>query len=158
MSAESSSSDVLLKEILEGLKSLRQEHSQLASSVDAINGRVNMLAEIKQIKDEAKEQPSNGVNGLVEKAKEAVASVTEQTVEAVSKQYEEPSSAADVSARRSSVSKTSKIILTSYPGQAGVDPLPMDWGHKDPAVRGPVVVSRHANTIRKRNGTYLSSP
>ena len=157
MSTESSSSDVLLKEILEGLKSLRQEPSQLASSVDAINGRVNMLAEIKQIKDEAKEQPSNGLNNLVEKAKGAVVAVSEQTVEAVSKQYEEPPSAADVSARRSSVSKTSKIILTSYPGQAGVDPLPMDWGHKDPAVRGPVVVSRHSNTIRRRNGMFLSA-
>jgi hypothetical protein len=158
MSAESSSSDALLKEILNGLKSLRQEHSQLASSVDAINGRVNMLAEIKQIKDEAKNQPSNGSNGLVERAKEVIASVSEKTVEAISNQYEEATPAIDASARRSSVSKTSKIILTSYPGQAGVDPLPMDWGHKNPAVRGPVVVSRHANTIRRRNGmpVYIS--
>jgi len=158
MSAESSSSDALLKEILNGLKSLRQEHSQLASSVDAINGRVNMLAEIKQIKDEAKIQPSNGSNGLVERAKEVIASVSEKTVEAISKQYEEAPPVIDASARRSSVSKTSKIILTSYPGQAGVDPLPMDWGHKNPAVRGPVVVSRHANTIRRRNGilAYIS--
>lgn len=156
MSAESSSSDALLKEILEGLKSLRQEHSHLASSVDAINGRVNMLAEIKQIKDEAKDKPSTGTSGLVEKAKEVVASVSEKTVEAVGKQYEETPPAVDASSpRRASVSKTSKIILTSYPGQAGVDPLPMDWGHKDPAVRGPVVVSRHANTIRRRNGMFF---
>ena len=158
MSDGSSSSDALLKEILEGLKSLRQEHSQLASSVDAINGRVNMLAEIKQIKDEAKEKPSNGttvVSGIAEKVKDAVAAVSEKTVEAVSKQYEEAPPAVDAPARRASVSKTSKIILTSYPGQAGVDPLPMDWGHKNPAVRGPVVVSRHANTIRRRNGTLL---
>lgn len=160
MSSESSSSDALLKEILEGLKSLRQENSQLASSVDAINGRVNMLAEIKQIKDGAKEQPSNGTSiasGLVGKAKEAVAAVSEKSVEAVSKQYEESPAAVDAVPRRASVSKTSKIILTSYPGQAGVDPLPMDWGHKNPAVRGPVVVSRHANTIRRRNGMHAHS-
>lgn len=156
MSAQSASSDALLKEILDGLKSLRQEHSQLASSVDAINGRVNMLAEIKQIKDEAKDQPSNGANGLVEKAKEVIASVSEKTVEAVSNQYEDSPSILDASSRRASVSKTSKIILTSYPGQSGVDPLPMDWGHKNPAVRGPVVVSRHANTIRRRNGMLRS--
>lgn len=151
MSVESSS-DVLLKEILEGLNSLRKENSQLASAVDAINGRVNMLSEIKQIKDEAKGQPSAS---LLEKAKEAVVTLSEKTAEAVSKQYEESSPAVDASPRRASVSKTSKIILTSYPGQAGVDPLPMDWGHKDPAVRGPVVVSRHANTIRRRNGMFL---
>ncbi|KAJ4302995.1 putative GTP cyclohydrolase [Kalmusia sp. IMI 367209] len=143
-----SSSDALLKEILEGMNSLRKENSQLASAIDAINGRVNMLAEIKQIKDEAKDQPSNGV---LEKAKDAIASLSEKTVEAVSKQYEDAPPIVDASPRRTSVSKTSKIILTSYPGQAGVDPLPMDWGQKDPAVRGPVVVSRHANTIRRRN-------
>ena len=147
-----SASDVLLKEILEGLNSLRKENSQLASAVDAINGRVNMLSEIKQIKDEAKGQPSHG---LLEKAKEAVVSLSEKTAEVVSKQYEESPLAADAAPRRASVSKTSKIILTSYPGQAGVDPLPMDWGHKDPAVRGPVVVSRHSNTIRRRNGMFL---
>lgn len=146
-----SSSDALLKEILEGMNSLRKENSQLVSAIDAINGRVNMLAEIKQIKDEAKVQPPN--TSPFEKAKEAVAALSEKTVEAITKQYEETPSVADALPRRASVSKTSKIILTSYPGQAGVDPLPMDWGHKNPAIRGPVVVSRHANTIRRRNGT-----
>jgi hypothetical protein len=48
-------------------------------------------------------------------------------------------------------STTSKIILTSYPGQAGVDPLPMVWGDSDPLKRGPVVASRNASTIRRRN-------
>lgn len=33
-------------------------------------------------------------------------------------------------------STTSKIILTSYPGQAGVDPLPMEWGAQDAQKRG----------------------
>lgn len=154
MSAEASS-DALLKEILEGLNSLRKENSQLASAVDAINGRVNMLSEIKQIKDEAKSQPQPST-GLLEKVKEAVASVSEKAAETVGAQYEESPTVADETPRRASVSKTSKIILTSYPGQAGVDPLPMHWGHKDPAVRGPVVVSRHANTIRRRNGKLSS--
>jgi hypothetical protein len=136
MSLESSTSDAVLKEILEGLRSLRTENAHLAASVDKINGRVNMLAGIKQIKDEAASAAANGTLSD-SKANDAESS---KAVEAVSQQYEEP------------VSKTSKIILTSYPGQAGVDPLPMEWGAKDPAVRGPVVVSRHANTIRRRNG------
>jgi hypothetical protein len=152
MSTESTRSDAVLKEILEGLKSLRTENAQLAASVDKINGRVNMLAGIKQIKDEAASEAANGTlsNG---KAKEADIGTT---VEAVSQQYEQPPANVDAPPRRVSVSKTSKIILTSYPGQAGVDPLPMEWGAKDPAVRGPVVVSRHANTIRRRNGMYVS--
>jgi hypothetical protein len=139
------SSDAVLKEILEGMRALQRENVQLASTVDAINGRVNTLAGIKLLQDEAKKEPLNGAS-----EKEAD---SEQSVAAVSKQYEQPpSNVDDAPPRRTSVSKTSKIILTSYPGQAGVDPLPMDWGHKDPAVRGPVVVSRHPGTIRRRNG------
>lgn len=45
-----------------------------------------------------------------------------------------------------------KIILTTYPGQFGTDPIPLPWGHADPMKRGPVVVSRAPSTIRRRNG------
>jgi len=148
MSTQTPTSDAVLKEILEGLRALRTENSSLAASVDKINGRVNMLAGIKQIKDEAASEAANGTLGK-DKASEVQ---REKTVEAVSEQYEQPPESADAPPRRTSVSKFSKIILTSYPGQAGVDPLPMEWGAKDPAVRGPVVVSRHPNTIRRRNG------
>ncbi len=148
MSAGSTTGDAVLREILDGLKALRTENSVLAASVDKINGRVNMLAGIKQLKDEAASNAATG-NLSQEKAKEAESS---KTVEAVSKQYDQPSENVDAPPRRESVSKFSKIILTSYPGQSGVDPLPMEWGAKDPAVRGPVVVSRHPNTIRRRNG------
>jgi hypothetical protein len=152
MSTKSTSSDAILKEILGELKSLRTDNVLLSASVDKINGRVNMLAGIKQIKDEA---ASETANGTLSKGK-AKETDTGKAVEAVSEQYDQPpADAVDAPPRRASVSKTSKIILTSYPGQAGVDPLPMDWGAKDPAVRGPVVVSRHANTIRRRNGMFV---
>ncbi|KAF1998866.1 GTP cyclohydrolase-like protein II [Amniculicola lignicola CBS 123094] len=147
MSAESSN-DALLKELLESMKALRTENAQLAASVDTINGRVNMLAGVKQLQDEAAAKSSSAIPKEEEKAHK---SESDKTVEALSQQYEQPPVDAQTSPRRTSVSKTSKIILTSYPKQAGVDPLPMEWGHKDPAVRGPVVVSRHPNTIRKRN-------
>lgn len=52
---------------------------------------------------------------------------------------------------------TSRIILTTYPKQIGIDPLMMDWGNADPLRRGPVVVSRSQSSIRRRNaigGTY----
>ncbi|KAF5658092.1 gtp cyclohydrolase ii [Fusarium heterosporum] len=51
---------------------------------------------------------------------------------------------------------TSRIILTTYPKQIGINPLPMDWGNADPAKRGPIVVSRAASTIRRRNGSSAS--
>lgn len=132
----------LLGEILSGLKTLQQDNAQLSSQVDAINGRVNMLAGIKQVQDTANAQAPAAVQNDDTKPSESVKAVIEQ--------YD--AGAPEQAARRSSTS-LNKIILTSYPGQAGVDPIPMQWGHVDPNVRGPVVVSRHANTMRRRNGT-----
>jgi hypothetical protein len=45
-----------------------------------------------------------------------------------------------------------KIVLGTYPKQAGVHPAPMDWGNPDPDLRGPVVVSRQKSTVGRRNG------
>lgn len=54
-----------------------------------------------------------------------------------------------LSARRPST--TSRIILTTYPGQSGIDPVPLSWGAPIAAERGPVLVSRHPASIRRRN-------
>lgn len=132
----------ILQEILASLKTIQQENTHLAAAVDAINGRVNILAGVKQVKDMTVD-PSAVEHNQQPSAAPTPPSLTEDT----------PSSpdlsSVPGSGRRSSV--TSKIILTSYPGQAGVDPLPMDWGNKDPSLRGPVVVSRNPNSIRRRN-------
>jgi GTP cyclohydrolase II len=41
--------------------------------------------------------------------------------------------------------------LTTYPGQSVVDPLPLKWGEADPQERGPVLVSRSGETLKRRN-------
>ncbi|KAH7363451.1 uracil-regulated protein 1 [Plectosphaerella cucumerina] len=46
---------------------------------------------------------------------------------------------------------TGRIILTTYPGQSVVDPLPLKWGEADPQERGPVLVSRSGETLKRRN-------
>lgn len=48
-------------------------------------------------------------------------------------------------------------VCSTYPGQSGINPLPMDWGNADPQKRGPVVVTRSQTTIRRRNGKFGSS-
>ncbi|KAB8263198.1 GTP cyclohydrolase N terminal-domain-containing protein [Aspergillus pseudonomiae] len=43
------------------------------------------------------------------------------------------------------------IVLTTYPGQSGIDPVPLNWGAKDAKSRGPVVVSRSGPLLKRRN-------
>ncbi|KAI8647735.1 GTP cyclohydrolase N terminal-domain-containing protein [Parasitella parasitica] len=53
----------------------------------------------------------------------------------------------------------SRAILTTYPGQNGIKPLSLNWGTEDPLERGPIVASRHTESIKKRNaiGAYGGS-
>ncbi|CEP10100.1 hypothetical protein [Parasitella parasitica] len=53
----------------------------------------------------------------------------------------------------------SRVILTTYPGQHGIEPISLNWGAEAPLVRGPIVASRHAESIKKRNaiGAYGGS-
>ncbi|KAJ2798137.1 Uracil-regulated protein 1, partial [Coemansia helicoidea] len=46
---------------------------------------------------------------------------------------------------------TSRVVLTTYPSQLGIDPVPLKWGGKTAAERGPVVVSRQQDTLGRRN-------
>ncbi|KAE8150780.1 aldolase [Aspergillus avenaceus] len=57
-----------------------------------------------------------------------------------------------VQAPPSSESHYSKhIVLTTYPGQSGVDPVPLSWGAPDAKSRGPVVASRSGPLLKRRN-------
>ena len=55
-------------------------------------------------------------------------------------------------------SRHKHIVLTSHPGQFGTQPLPIQWGHADPAERGPVVATlgdlSHRNAIGTHSGGY----
>lgn len=50
------------------------------------------------------------------------------------------------------------VSLTSHADTFGVDPVPISWGHPDPAVRGPVICTvRHRdqrNAIGAHSGSY----
>ncbi|BEI87636.1 uncharacterized protein CcaverHIS019_0103540 [Cutaneotrichosporon cavernicola] len=46
----------------------------------------------------------------------------------------------------------SRVVLTTYPGQAGINPVPINWGAgPSPLDRGPVVCSRIAKNLLMRN-------
>jgi GTP cyclohydrolase II len=44
-----------------------------------------------------------------------------------------------------------RLVLTTYPGQSVVNPVELNWGAADPQVRGPVLVSRSGETLKRRN-------
>lgn len=141
---ENSKTEGLLSEIAASLRALQQEHAQLATVVDGIQGKVNVLAQVKQVA-KLPEVVKNDFSA----PKPAVPSSLLPT-EPVDRRTPSPGTSSNAGARRSSLS--SKITLTSYPGQAGVDSIPLHWGNSDPSVRGPVVVGRGPGTIGRRNG------
>ncbi|KAJ1921236.1 Uracil-regulated protein 1 [Mycoemilia scoparia] len=53
----------------------------------------------------------------------------------------------------------SHVILTTYPNQVGIKPISLKWGATSAQERGPIVASRHPQSIRIRNaiGAYGGS-
>lgn len=141
--ASGGSADVL-NEILSGLKLLQKDQTNLALVVEKLDKRISGL----NGGGRTREDFSSGLSRVNASPGSLDSTRKEQTITEKSLAQESEDNVAPL--RRASA--TSKIILTSYPGQVGVDPLNMNWGHSDPAQRGPVVVSRQGNTIRRRNG------
>jgi len=108
----------MMKEILEALKTLQMNQAQLASNVDAISGRVNVLAGMKEVRDVA-------VDSSAPKPKKSDAVARDESIESLpldeTKVPESPSLPASqvdsivstqVSHTRTPSSGTSRIILT----------------------------------------------
>ena len=149
--ANAVTTELVLSEILATLKTMQADHASLAGSVESLQSRVDTNHAINQLRaaphsssrTSIKDSPSLDPIQLGKSATGAASPPTDATL------APRVPSSPTTGARKSSV--TSRIILTTYPGQSGIDPIPMEWGEGDPAKRGPVVVSRHHNTIRRRN-------
>ena len=148
----------LLAQILTSLNSLRQEQSHLATAIDTLNARVNSLAAagVQQTQPNGTDHdvattssisprilpvssPILAPRGHASRGSTASIEGSGRAINGGGSGHGNGSSESTTllppaSPRRSSV--TSKIILTSYPGQSGVDPLPMEWGARDPQKRG----------------------
>ena len=138
----------LLGQIQKTLQAIQADYKSLAAAVDTINGRVNVLSGVKQVHDAANHDHINKDGGSKALVVEANGPLHDASDRRTHNSHKEPVSATSP-ARSSAISR---IILTTYPGQSGINPLPMSWGHQDPLQRGPVVVSRSQSTLRRRNG------
>src|SRR5579862_3543450 len=131
---------VSLADLLVAIKSLHDDHQQLASTVESISGRVDVLAGVQQVSEAAPNKiPGNTtaldyVTGSLAEQKPDSSTTSAFPVAETAQGSRE--SAPTLAPKKSTA--TSRIILTTYPGQVGIDPVIMNWGHRDPSQRGPV--------------------
>ncbi|KAI9859385.1 MAG: Uracil-regulated protein 1 [Trichoglossum hirsutum] len=145
--------EVSSADILAAINLLHDDHQRLTNTIESINSRVNILANAQQVSEAAVNKlPSdtitlNGVTSSLSQQKPDSSGPAIPMVESTQDVTE--SSTLTPIPKRPTV--TSRIILTTYPGQAGINPVFMNWGHKDSSQRGPVVVSRAHGTLGRRN-------
>jgi len=125
----------LLEALVRSVGEIQKAVGTLSNEVHTINERVNTLSES---------------TGLVEESSQFKKQDDVPTTPSVNPTSSGLASGV-VSAPARKPVNSSRIILTTYPGQHGIEPVPMNWGEYDPAKRGPVVVSRAAGTVKKRN-------
>ncbi|KAI2643469.1 GTP cyclohydrolase N terminal-domain-containing protein [Xylaria nigripes] len=124
-------------DILRALKAIQENQNKLAAEVESVSHRLDSLAPPTQ---------SPHLNGLSSPGNNLP--VESPLPQAAISTTPKESSSENVEAEKSGFS--SRIILTTYPRQIGINPIPLQWGAPGPE-RGPVVVSRASSTIRKRN-------
>ena len=147
----------ILCEIQATLQSIQQDYAALSAVVETINGRVNILSGVKEVQDAAGLelrpcQPVTVKNPLLsDEANATTSSVHPIATSDFSGNNNRPLASLSLPVPPKP-NLSSRIILTTYPSQSGIDPLTMKWGDSDPRRRGPVVVSRSQSTLRRRNG------
>lgn len=150
----------LLGQIQNILQTMQRDYNQLAAAVDVISRNIDILSEVKETQDVARK----GIHD----SRKPLMPVLSYTSDKATTSNPELDLRLDACGEQSVVTDSavpprisyqsigiSRIILTTYPGQSGIDPIAMQWGHEDPKSRGPVVVSRSQSTIRRRNGMFL---
>jgi hypothetical protein len=148
---------VLLNQIQKTLQTIQQDYRGLSAAVERIDGRVIVLSGIRELQTQERQPVYNTAKvqdvGLRVAGDSSHDNATETQHSENGDDNRSEQGSTVLQPRRST---SSRIILTTYPGQAGIDPLPMSWGHKDHLQRGPVVVSRNQSTFKRRNGMLFS--
>ncbi|EMR61927.1 putative gtp cyclohydrolase ii protein [Eutypa lata UCREL1] len=136
-------------DVLKALEAIQEGQRRLATEVDSLSQRLDAVAPTAQdpspfITSRIAPPGTSVTAGPSDTDRERSGSASESVPDPSS-----PTATAAVQAQKSGF--TSRIILTTYPKQNGIDPIPLDWGARDASKRGPVVVSRSSSTLRRRN-------
>lgn len=147
----------VLEQIQNTLNSIQQDYRSLSAAVEALEGKVSLSTTIQKVNEATdRDKPTDDLhlvptNKLHQDFPQSNTPVpSSPSISAVDGHRDDaPERKRSLIARASNA--PSRIILTTYPGQSGIDPITMNWGHANPKERGPVVVSRSPNTVRRRN-------
>ncbi|KAL8797091.1 MAG: hypothetical protein Q9182_007253 [Xanthomendoza sp. 2 TL-2023] len=132
----------LLNRILDTLQSVQNGYKQLAANIQRIEGRLEALTGQQDLQQPPHMGPETGTTAT---------SISEESKRDIVKGVPASSGKMVLPQRNVLPGLASRIILTTYPSQSGIDPIPINWGHINPHQRGPVVVARSQSTIRRRN-------
>ena len=143
-----------LDNIVAWLQRLQEEQGRLSSAVNTVTEKVHILTNLKEIHDFHTLGHNRRPSGHSPRS-DPKHIPPEPIDRAASNPSPSTNFGADSLPRRASAS--SKITLTSYPGQVNVDPIPLAWGSIDPIRRGPVICSRNHSTIKRRNGKLVAA-
>ncbi|KAK4127706.1 hypothetical protein N657DRAFT_653859 [Parathielavia appendiculata] len=136
-----------LEDVKEALKAISLGQAKLLSAVETLSQRV---AELE--KEEDRRRPgSSGTDGLKRTETPLAGGYTPSPSAVLPAEAGTQSPPPMAASPDFKSSFSSRVVLTTYPKQLGIRPLPLEWGAADPLQRGPVTVSRSPSTIGRRN-------
>ncbi|EGS21036.1 uncharacterized protein CTHT_0028760 [Thermochaetoides thermophila DSM 1495] len=138
-----------LDDVKQALKAISEQTAQVLSAVSAISQRVEKLEKAQE--ENHRQQQPNGTRANADVEKRAATPLAGGFTPSSSTVM--PAEAGTQSPPPSSVKSgfSTRVVLTTYPKQIGINPIPLNWGAADPHERGPVTVLRSPSTIGRRN-------
>ena len=152
----------VLGQIQDTLRSLQQDYRSLHAAIEAIEDKINLNATVQKVNEAADRDKTTDsprpipINKLPQELSQSSTPIPSSPSISAVDGHPDTASGRKLSLIARNSNSSSRIILTTYPGQSGIDPVIMNWGHPIPKERGPVVVSRSSSTVRRRNGMSLS--
>ncbi|AEO56368.1 hypothetical protein MYCTH_2301194 [Thermothelomyces thermophilus ATCC 42464] len=138
-----------LEDVKEALKVISLGQEKLLSAVESVSQRV---AELEKAQEEDRRRPDTaGTDGLKRTLTPLAGGFTPSPSTVLPAEAGTQSSPMSSTSPELKSSFSSRVVLTTYPKQIGIKPLPLEWGAADPLQRGPVTVSRSPSTIGRRN-------
>ncbi|KAJ0117654.1 GTP cyclohydrolase II [Diaporthe amygdali] len=157
MASNGVASGLSLEDVYSQLKTIQQKQDELLSVVESMSHGNAQSSAAPGLRPSPALQQQNEQENEDAAATSAAALAAKSTATPPLRPTDSSDSPVGSTSPSQASQFSSRIILTTYPKQTGIKPIPLDWGASEPLQRGPIVVSRYSSTIRRRNahgGSY----